>query len=242
MYSAAYGPLKIAIEGNIAAGKSTFLDLVSKHTDLQVYQEPVCDWTSVPLEGECDKSAPNNLLERFYADPSRWGLTFQQYVIFSRVKSLHENKENCDPGAFLTERSVWGDRLVFVRNLYKQGVMSDLEYSLYCHQHTFCLQQCPDANPDAILYLKTSPEICLERLKNRGRSEETAVTLEYLQQIHRRHEEWLIEKSVNIPPSLAKVPVLEIDCSRNLIKDLDYREEVLEKLTSFVSSLVKHEQ
>ena len=70
---------------------------------------------------------------------------------------------------FLTERSVWGDRLVFVRNLYKQGVMSDLEYSLYCHQHTFSLEQCPDACPDAILYLKTSPEICLERLKHRGR-------------------------------------------------------------------------
>ena len=64
---------------------------------------------------------------------------------------------------------MWGDRLVFVRNLFKQGVMSDLEYSLYCHQHTFALEQCPDASPDAILYLKTSPEICLERLKHRGR-------------------------------------------------------------------------
>ena len=47
--------------------------------------------------------------------------------------------------------------------------MSDLEYSLYCHQHSFALEQCPDASPDAILYLKTSPEICLERLYDRGR-------------------------------------------------------------------------
>ena len=34
-------------------------------------------------------------------------------------------------------------------------------------------------------------------------SEETSVTVEYLQQIHDRHEEWLIEKSVNIPPRFA---------------------------------------
>ena len=47
--------------------------------------------------------------------------------------------------------------------------MSDLEYSLYCHMHSFCLEQCPGACPDAILYLKTSPEICLERLQQRGR-------------------------------------------------------------------------
>ena len=30
-------------------------------------------------------------------------------------------------------------------------------------------------------------------------SEEDSVTLDYLKQIHDRHEEWLIEKTVNIP-------------------------------------------
>jgi len=242
MYSARNGPLKISIEGNIAAGKSTFLQLVSKYTDLKTFQEPVCDWTHVPLEAECDPKAHSNLLENFYLNPSRWGLTFQQFVIFSRVKGFYEDKENIGHGSFLTERSVWGDRLVFARNLYKQGVISDLEYSLYCHQHSFSLERCPDACPDAILYLKTSPEICLERLQLRGRSEETSVTLEYLQQIHDRHEEWLIQKSVNIPPSLSKVPVLVVDCSKNLIKDDVYREEVFEKLKSFTKSLQNHEQ
>lgn len=207
-----------------------------------VWQEPVCDWTHVPLASECGPSAPNNLLDKFYEDPSRWGLTFQQYVIFSRVKGFYDNKENEAPGACLTERSVWGDRLVFVRNLYKQGVMSDLEYSLYCHMHSFCLEQCPQACPDAILYLRTSPEICLERLKQRGRSEETSVTLQYLQQIHTRHEEWLMEKTVPIPDNLSKTPVLVIDCSKNLIKDNDHREKVFEELQSFTNSLLKNEQ
>lgn len=196
----------------------------------------------MPLEAECDPHSPNNLLDSFYADPSRWGLTFQQYVIFSRIKGFVENKENESPGTFLTERSIWGDRLVFVRNLYKQGIMSDLEYSLYCHQHTFSLEQCPDAAPNAIIYLKTSPEICLDRLKHRGREEETGVTLEYLRQIHERHEEWLVEKSINIPESLKKVPVLIVDCSKNLIKDDAYRNQVFEKLNSFTKSLVRHEQ
>jgi deoxyadenosine/deoxycytidine kinase len=62
------------------------------------WQEPVCDWTSVPLESECKPGANNNLLDNFYLDPARWGLTFQQYVIFSRVKGFYEDKENNDHG------------------------------------------------------------------------------------------------------------------------------------------------
>ena len=31
-------PIKIAIEGNIAAGKSSFLDLVNKHTNFKTQQ------------------------------------------------------------------------------------------------------------------------------------------------------------------------------------------------------------
>ena len=42
--------------------------------------------------------------------------------------------------------------------------------------------------------------------------------------------------------SLAKVPVLVVDCSKNLMKDNQYRDEVFEKLNCFTKSLQKHEQ
>lgn len=42
------------------------------------------------------------------------------------------------------------------------------------------------------VYLRTSPEIVYERMKKRGRSEESLVPLEYLQQLHELHENWLI--------------------------------------------------
>jgi len=229
-------PVKIAIEGNIAAGKSTFLDLVNKHTTFKTQQEAVNDWTGIELEAECDKTSPNNLLHNFYTNPSRWALTFQQYVVFSRVKAMAEDKE-LKFGSYLTERSVWGDRLVFVRNLYKQGEMSALEYSLYCHQHSFCVKECPDISPDAILYLRTSPDICYERLRSRAREEESDVKLEYLQQIHNRYEEWLINKSIDIPEPLQNIPVLVVDCSKNFIVDTEYRDQLIEKLRGFSKSI-----
>lgn len=234
-------PLKIAIEGNIAAGKSTFLELVNKHTPFKTLQETVDDWTGIELASECAQTSPNNLLHNFYTDPSRWALTFQQYVVFSRVKAMREDKH--PQGSYLTERSVWGDRLVFARNLYKQGHMTALEYSLYCHQHSFCVKECPGISPDAILYMRTSPDICYERLRSRAREEESEVKLEYLQQIHNRHEEWLIHKSIDIPEPLQNIPVLVVDCSKNFISDSVYREELIDQLKGFSRTiLVEAEQ
>lgn len=42
------------------------------------------------------------------------------------------------------------------------------------------------------VYLRTTPETVYERMKVRGRSEETSVSLDYLKQLHNLHEDWLI--------------------------------------------------
>lgn len=46
-----------------------------------------------------------------------------------------------------------------------------------------------------MIYLQVSPETCLVRLKKRGRPEESGHTLEYLQQLHDKHETWLDDTS-----------------------------------------------
>lgn len=43
-----------------------------------------------------------------------------------------------------------------------------------------------------LVYLRTTPEVVYDRMKVRGRSEETSVSLDYLKQLHDLHEEWLI--------------------------------------------------
>jgi thymidine kinase len=42
------------------------------------------------------------------------------------------------------------------------------------------------------VYLRTTPEICYQRLKMRCREEEKVIPLEYLDAVHRLYEEWLI--------------------------------------------------
>ena len=47
----------------------------------------------------------------------------------------------------------------------------------------------------ATLSFSVPSQVCYERLQKRGRPEESTVTLEYLQHLHHRHEEWLTNKS-----------------------------------------------
>ena len=51
--------------------------------------------------------------------------------------------------------------------------------------------QLPGVVPDGFVYLHASPETCARRMASRGRLEEGGVSLEYLANLHGKHEEWL---------------------------------------------------
>ena len=48
------------------------------------------------------------------------------------------------------------------------------------------------------IYLRCQPEVSYQRLKNRNRNEEKEVPLEYLKELHQRHEDWLTSSGENI--------------------------------------------
>ena len=62
------------------------------------------------------------------------------------------------------------------------------------------IEKCP---LKAIIYLRCAPEMCLNRIKKRNREGEESIPLEYLQKVHKRHEEWL--------PTLKNIPILTVD-------------------------------
>ncbi|CAI8019917.1 Thymidine kinase 2, mitochondrial [Geodia barretti] len=88
------------------------------------------------------------------------------------------------------ERSVYSARYCFVKNLHKSGVMDDMEHECYCQWFDLVTRQSPP-QLDLIVYLRSSPEVCYQRLQERGRKEEKPVTLEYLQALHECYEDWL---------------------------------------------------
>ena len=175
----------ILLEGNIGAGKTTIGKAVAASGTFGFIEEPTKAWR---------ESFATNMLDNLYRDIERWAFTFQICTFITRAKTWPEISALIDQKQVVLERSIFCDRFVFVENFYRSGVMSLTEYQLYRGLWDFLMSNYLD-QPDLILYLRTPAEVCLQRIKDRGRAEESGITLEYLLQLERLHDEWLRDGS-----------------------------------------------
>lgn len=226
-------PIRIALEGNIAAGKSTYLNMLKTNYSVACVDEPVSKWQNVSSEG--GKVVGGNLLDRFYKDPKRWAYTFQTYAFLSRMEAHLKAFESIDAEIVVMERSILSDKHIFATNCWKQGLFSELEWSIYCEWHGWIVSQF-SSKLDGIVYLRTHPDTCLRRLLNRGREEEKAVPLQYLEELHDRHEEWLMR---DVSEDLPLVLVLE--CDVDFQEDETQFKGLLDKTSLFFSEILSRQ-
>ncbi|KAL2762339.1 thymidine kinase 2, mitochondrial isoform 4 precursor [Daubentonia madagascariensis] len=149
-----------------------------------------------------------------YQDACRWGLTLQTYVQLTML-----DRHTClqTSPVRLMERSIHSARYIFVENLYRSGKMPEVDYVVLSEWFDWIVQNI-DVSVDMIVYLRTTPETCYQRLKMRCRDEEKAIPLEYLGAIHHLYEEWLIKGSLF--PVAAPVLVIEADHHKEKMLEL----------------------
>ena len=173
----------ILLEGNIGAGKTTVGRILATSQAFGFIEEPTTTWR---------EGFASNMLDLFYDYPHRWAFTFQICAFITRAKTWKEVLALADHSRVILERSVFCDRYVFAENCHRTGLMSPAEYQLYCGLWEFLVSNyCVE--PDLILYLRTPAEVCLERIQIRDRAEESGITLEYLLQLEKLHDEWLLD-------------------------------------------------
>lgn len=195
---------RLIVEGNIGAGKSTFLKLLQDYCAAHVVFEPHEQWQNI---------GGHNLLDKFYTEPNRWAYTFQSYAFVTRMRADQEARKKSNHQTFIIERSVFSDRYCFAKNCFEMGVMSPIEWNLYQDWFEW-LVTAQNYIPDGFIYLKTDPKTCYDRMMIRNRSEESCVSLDYLTMIHQKHEHWLIAKQ-EIPDYLQSIPVLTLECNED---------------------------
>jgi deoxyadenosine/deoxycytidine kinase len=132
---------------------------------------------------------------------------------------------------------VISDRVCFAKNCHASGVMTDMEYNIYCDFHSFITQSNSGLDIDAIVYLQAEPDVCMSRLKSRNRSEEEGVPLEYLKSLHACHEDWLVHRTVECPGFTDDIPVLTLDCNVDFKKNAGHLDLLLEQTRTFVDSV-----
>ncbi|KAF5284760.1 hypothetical protein FQA39_LY04485 [Lamprigera yunnana] len=149
--------------------------------------------------------------EYMYQDRERWGFTFQSYVQLTMLKQ-HAFKTPLP--IKLMERSIYSARYCFVEKMYRDNILPGPSASVINEWFKWSIENA-DTSVDLIIYLKSSPEVVYQRMQDRNRNEEKAVSLQYLREMHEMHENWLYHKTMfNCP---APVLVLNADLEMSLI-------------------------
>lgn len=193
---------EVSVQGNIGAGKSSVLaELRKLCPQVQVVEEDVDTWSSF---------AGTNLLSAAYKSPSA---TFQLQlaVMVTRMEQL---QRWMDEGVVvLTERSMDTDMFCFVKMHAEKGRLTAVEHELYQRLYQV-FRRTLRPSQRKVVYLRCPPATCLQRVKRRMRSsaELSGVTLDYLQELDRYHDEWLrttphtvLDADKHAPRELAKM-------------------------------------
>jgi len=214
------------VEGNIGAGKSTFLKLIEqKLRHVSVALEPLHNWQST-AHGQ-------SLLSDFYQDPTRWAYTMETLTMICRVRE-HMQEQSLNNPNRIVERSIYSGHYCFAYNGYEQGFMSAVEWKTYETWFNFLIpNHCKP--PLGFIYLRVDPEIAYERIKKRNREAEKTITLQYLRQIHHKHEKFLIEDKKTLP-NLRLTPVLILDCNEEFEANENKLQEHIAKVQQLMTT------
>lgn len=156
--------MRVVIEGNIGAGKSTVINALAKaFPHATIRPEPVDAWAEE--------------LALFYKDPSTWALPFSLRVLLS-----HHANASLPGDLSIVERCPLSCRHVFTQLLFNDGAMPQHHWDLFREYYDVIGWE-PGAE-DVILYIDTPVDKCLQRIDQRRREgEDRGVDVHYLRRI-----------------------------------------------------------
>jgi len=179
--------LFIGIAGMIGAGKSTLATALGKHLDIDVYYEPVAD---------------NEYLADFYRETAKYAFATQIYLLNRRFQ---QHQEIIWRGkSAVQDRTIYEDS-VFAKMLAEVGLLDKRDYQTYLdlfgHMSNFMCK------PNVIVYLDVKPERSMERIQNRSRDVESGISIEYLNNLYSKYNEFIMDIS-------RLIPVIRVDYDR----------------------------
>lgn len=173
----------VAVSGTIGAGKSTFCAHLGSHLGFGIVPEPVSD---------------NPYLSDFYENPARWAFAAQVFMVTHRFRRYLD--VSTAKGGFLLDRCLFED-YVFAEVCKDMGYLTLREWDTYCALQESFLEVVPP--PEAIVYLRVSPETAARRIASRARGfEQSGVTIDYLRRLHQSYEGW-VERMQEVTTVLA---------------------------------------
>lgn len=174
--------MRISIEGNIGAGKSSLLSALPKrspwlndHADF--FPEPIHEW------GET--------LDRYLRDKHTWAVPLTLDIL--RGFGIPEAAKRAGRHQ-IVERSPYACRYVFTEILINSGHIQQ--------QHLPLIEKYVELfgwKPDLVVYIDAPPATCLDRIEARSRPGEESITYEDLKYIDYMYNKMMATHFASIP-------------------------------------------
>lgn len=191
----------IVIDAVVGAGKTVYMEMLSKAMNIPCFQEPVDD---------------NPLLDKFYHDRKRYSFPLQIFFLNRRFDMLKKASNLGKPS--LMDRSIYGD-MIFAKLLFEEGNMDKDEYQLYRELLANMLDHV--AAPKLMIYLRIDTDSAIKRIKKRGRDYEQIVEREYWENLNKEYEDYFSEYNLS--------PLLIIDAAKyDIVENIEDRAKVLQ--------------
>lgn len=192
-------PRVIVIEGLIGSGKTTFIKYLRKTcttrgvgTNMHFVEEPVDKFMNYKTY---------NPLKELETSPFA-----AQYHFIQCLKKHFQNLMQQLPRGetntiVIIERSV-DSPMIFTEALYRNGNITCFEKDLLSDIFQDVKNSCGYPKPDAIFYLTTPPDLCMQRVEKRNRSgEEEFVNRRYLDCLQTSYEIYLNQLDIPLRKS-----------------------------------------
>ena len=164
--------MHIGIAGNIGCGKTTLTRMLSQHYG----------WTP-----KYESVTYNPYLEDYYKDIERWSYNLETYFLAQRFQDLLEISKSED--VIIQDRTILEGVHIFVANNKAMGNLSDRDFDTY--MQLFSLMMSMVREPDLLIYLKSSVPHLVSQIQKRGREYEKSISIEYLNNLNERYDEWI---------------------------------------------------
>lgn len=163
----------IAIEGAIGAGKTSLAQLLAERAKARLILE---------------RLEENPFLPRFYEDRNKYAFQAQLFFLLNRYIQQRELLQqdlfyDCAICDYLFAK----DRIFAYLNLDED------ELALYERIYDFLDEVIP--KPDLVIYLQTSTDVLMERIKRRGRDYESNISVEYVRDLNERYNSFFFHYS-----------------------------------------------
>ncbi|MCY3615215.1 MAG: deoxynucleoside kinase [Bacteroidetes bacterium] len=191
----------VAIEGVIGVGKSQLASLLAKRFELRLVLE---DFEENPF------------LSRFYRNPSRWAFQTQIAFLTSRYRQLSTLRTlDLFHTGVVTDYSFDKDQIF--AHMYLSGE------EVYLYDKLYGQMERSTPKPDLIIYIQSSLERSLERIRERDLPYERGIDIDLLKRLREAYVDYFFRYT--------KSPLLNVNVEQ---MDFEQRPEDLDELSRII--------